>query len=73
METSKSATIKKKFMLSHFDSPKERDNFSIQNFEEIGEVSLQLRIIKKKYDILKQENAYKRKTLNRLTNEMEQF
>ena len=70
---SKSATFRRKLLLTHADSPRERDNFSIRDFEEMGEVSLQLAMIRKKYDILKQENGHKRKSLERLTNEYEQI
>ena len=73
MDISKSSTFKKKLLLNHLDSPRERDNFSVKNFEEMSEVSLQLAMIRKKYDILKKENANKRETLDRITKDLEQI
>lgn len=75
MDVSKSAStlMQKRLLRSQFESTNEKDNFPINNLEEMGEVSLQLGMIRKKYDILKQENQYKRQTLERIIKEIEQI
>jgi hypothetical protein len=60
-------------LLTQLDSPRDRNTFSVQNFEEMSEISLQLGMIRKKYDILKQDNAHKRKTLKKITKDVEQL
>jgi DNA repair exonuclease SbcCD ATPase subunit len=57
-------------MRSQLDSIQDKDTFAVQNFEEMGEVSLQLAMIRKKYDIIKQENFHKRQSLDRLTKDL---
>ena len=39
----------------------------------MGEISLQLAMIRKKYDVLKQENAHKRNAIERLTKDLEKI
>lgn len=74
MDISKSSTIlRRKMFNSTLEPPHEKDNFSIKDFEEMGEVSLQLGMIRKKFDILKQENVHKRETLQKLKSEYEQI
>ncbi|OMJ68163.1 hypothetical protein SteCoe_34468 [Stentor coeruleus] len=60
--------MQKRFLRSQFESTNEKENFPINNLEEMSES-----MIRKKYDILKQENVYKRQTLERILKETEQI
>ena len=48
MDISKSTTLRRKLLLSQADSLRDKEPFPIRDFEEMGEISLQLAMIRKK-------------------------
>ncbi|OMJ75238.1 hypothetical protein SteCoe_25680 [Stentor coeruleus] len=75
MDLTKSTTtlIQSRLLRSQYESTNDKDNFCTNNLEEMSEVSLQLGMIRKKHDILKQENEYKRQNLNKIIKDIEQI
>ncbi|OMJ94946.1 hypothetical protein SteCoe_1806 [Stentor coeruleus] len=75
MDLTKSTTtlIQSRLLRSQYESTNDKDNFCTNNLEEMSEVSLQLGMIRKKHDILKQENEYKRQNLNKIIKEIEEI